>query len=221
MPRYLTDSQRIAAQVKQAILSGRHKPGERLPQRKLALQHGSTTIVVREALRLLEHEGLVSIEPKWGAVVSEISPEAIRGRYIVREALEGMAARLASQAFTEADRRALCEMADSCDRELPAEGTAPAGKAELHYALHARIVRITGCAELVSLIEKINLQMIIVHNAYHVDWAKERRGWHRRLVDAVLSGDPDRAEKAMREHVRRGYEMEDRALKAGRVPARR
>lgn len=216
MPRYLTDSQRIAQRVKQEILGGRLEPGQRLPQRKLALQHGTTTIVVREALRCLENEGLVAIEPKWGAVVAEVSQEAIRGRYIVREALEGMAARLASQSFREADRTALRDLADRCDAELRADGLSPSEKAELHYALHAGIVRITACGELIRLLEKINLQMIIVHNAYHVDWTQERKGWHRRLVEAVLSGDPDRAEKAMREHVRRGLTMERRALAEGR-----
>jgi len=215
MPRYLTDSQRIAAAVKQAILAGQLKPSQRLPQRKLAIQHGTTTIVVREALRLLEHEGLVAIEPKWGAIVAEVNQEAIRGRYIVREALEGMAARLASQAFSDADRNELGDLADRCDRELHMDGTPPAEKAKLHYALHAKIVRITACEELIALIEKINLQMIIVHNAYHIDWTQERKGWHRRLVDAILSGDMELAEKTMREHVRRGYEMEHKALQNG------
>jgi DNA-binding GntR family transcriptional regulator len=208
MPRYLTDSQRIAELVKQAILTGELKPAQRLPQRRLALQHGTTTIVVREALRRLENEGLVAIEPKWGAIVAEVNQDTIRGRYIVREALEGMAARLASQSFSGADRTELLDLADRCDRDLHDEGINPAEKAKLHYALHAKIVRITACGELISLIEKINLQMIIVQNAYHIDWTQERRSWHRSLVEAILSKDMEQAESAMREHVRRGYEME-------------
>ena len=61
-----TESQKVFELLREAILSGRFKPGDKLPQRGLAEEFESTTITVRDALRSLESEGLVEIVPKWG-----------------------------------------------------------------------------------------------------------------------------------------------------------
>ena len=80
--------------LKKAIISGEFCPGQSLPQRKTAERFGITTITAREIFRKLEHDGLIEIEPKWGASVTELGPEQIKGKYLVREALERMSARL-------------------------------------------------------------------------------------------------------------------------------
>ncbi|MCK5006974.1 MAG: GntR family transcriptional regulator [Spirochaetales bacterium] len=93
MADFRTEYEKVYEAIRNAIIAGQYVPGERLPQRKLAEKFNTTTITVREALRFLEQDGLILIEPKWGAMVVEITAEKIYGRYIVREALEGMAAR--------------------------------------------------------------------------------------------------------------------------------
>lgn len=214
MPQYKTESQKVYEAIKEAIMSGRFGPGDRLPQRRLADEFDATTITVREALRSLETEGLVVIEPKWGAMVEEITPEKIFGRYVVREALEGMAARLASGNITDAARVELLASAKELDRELIRDDLSPREKANIHHHLHTRIAELTNCAELQNLLNKINLHTIILSNAYHIDWHAYDEDWHQYLIKAILSGDPDLAERTMRMHVQRGYEMETRALQA-------
>ncbi|MDY7030092.1 MAG: GntR family transcriptional regulator, partial [Spirochaetota bacterium] len=81
MASFRTEYQKVSDALRDAILRGDFSPGERLPQRKLADQFGTTTITVREALRTLCSEGLVEIEPKWGATVVELSPLKLEGQY--------------------------------------------------------------------------------------------------------------------------------------------
>ena len=212
MPENRTEVQKVAEVIKEAILSGELAPGERLPQRKISSRFGATTIVLREALLSLEKEGLVTIEPKWGATVVELSEKALLGRYVIREALEGMAARLASQKITAEIKNELTDHAKECDRELVKDVLSPHEKARLHYRLHEKIAKTTDCEELISALDKLHLQTIILSNAYHIDWHNEISGWHQKLIKSLVSGNPDLAEKTMREHVRRGYELERKAL---------
>lgn len=220
MADFRTEYEKVYESIRNAIMAGEYTPGQRLPQRQLAQKYGTTTITVREALRFLEQDGLIAIEPKWGAMVVEITPERIRGRYLVREALEGMAARLAAETMTEAERKPLMELAERCDRELVGEGLSRQDKANLHYQLHERIVRATRCLELIASITRNNLHTVLLSNAYHIDWRHDDPQQHRKLVESLLSGDPERAEATMRAHVRDGCTMELAALEKGRGGAR-
>lgn len=215
MADFRTESQKIADTLREAIISGEFKPGERLPQRKIAERFEATTIVVREALRLLENERLVTIEPRFGAMVQEITPEILKDRYIVREALEGMAARLAAENMRDSYRDLLRSVAEECDTKLVSDEISNREKAELHQKFHDLLLELTGCEELNKLLRNIYLNSIILSNAFHIDWAKDKPRPHGHLVDILLSGDGWEAEKAMQEHVRNGMKMELESLKKG------
>ena len=103
----------------------------------------------------------------------EVTKEKIWGRYIIREALEGMAARLASKNITDKDKDELYSLASRCDKELHENDLTANEKANLHYQLHAEIVSITKCEELISLINRINLHSILFSNAFHVNWKED------------------------------------------------
>jgi DNA-binding GntR family transcriptional regulator len=212
MADFRTEYEKVYEAIRNAVIAGQYAPGERLPQRKLAETFNTTTITVREALRFLEQDGLILIEPKWGAMVVEITAEKIYGRYIVREALEGMAARLAAENITGDERSELMDMAAECDRELVSNRMSRQDKANLHYKLHEKIVTITRCPELIQSINRNNLHTVILSNAYHIDWLHDNPERHRTLIQGINSGDADRAERIMREHVRDGYKMELKAL---------
>ncbi len=216
MADFRTEYQKIYEALRSAIIVGEYAPGQRLPQRQLAEKYRTNTITVREALRFLEQDGLIAIEPKWGATVVEITPESVRGRYVVREALEGMAARLVAAGISEAEKQPLMELAEQCDRELVADRLSRGEKARLHYQLHERIVNATRCPELIKSITRSNLQTVLLSNAYHIDWPHDDPHRHRTLVESIVSGDPDRAEAVMRDHVRAGCRMELSALEKGR-----
>lgn len=212
MEDFRTESEKLADQLRTCILNGEFKGGSKLPQRAIAEQFNTTTTVVREAFRSVENEGLVKIVPRYGAIVDEVTPEKLKGRYIVREALEGMAARVASFNVSAMNRDQLLMLADRCDAMLPFENFTDQEKAVEHLALHNYIAQMTCCDELIRSLRNIYLRTMLLSNAVRVEWSSDTLGWHRQLADAILSGDPDEAERMMRIHVQRGYAMELQAL---------
>ncbi|NQT59864.1 MAG: GntR family transcriptional regulator [Bacteroidetes bacterium] len=212
MPDFRTEAQKLVDALREAIISGDYKPGDRLPQRKIGERFNTTTIVAREALRILENEKLVIIEPRFGAMVEEVTPEKLKGRYIVREALEGMAARLACENMTVKASISLKEIAKHCDNELNKNELSASEKARLHQSLHDTILDLVDCDELIQILKTNYLNSVILSNAYHIDWSHDEANWHSLLIDAIISGDPNRAEKMMRKHVTRGLSMELEAL---------
>jgi DNA-binding GntR family transcriptional regulator len=84
----------VAASFRNAILSGRFQPGERLIEKDLCELTGASRTSVREALRQIEAEGLVAMVPNKGPVVASIDPEQARSIYEVRAALESLAGAL-------------------------------------------------------------------------------------------------------------------------------
>jgi DNA-binding GntR family transcriptional regulator len=215
MADFRTDTQKVTDALREAVLAGEFRPGDRLPQRTIAERFHTTTIVAREALRALTGEGLVILEPRFGAMVQEISEDRLEQRYIVREALEGMAARLAARHFAAADGVRLRELSARCDRELPSDLLDSHTKAELHVSLHEAIIRLSRCAELESLLGGILLHSVIASNAYHIDWTAILPDAHARLVEPIIAGDEDAAERIMRRHVRDGLANELEAIRRG------
>ena len=85
---------RIAAELREAILTGEHAPGTRIRQEDLADRHGASRVPVREALRMLEAEGLVTLIANTGAWVSSLSLVECEEMYQIRERIEPLLLRL-------------------------------------------------------------------------------------------------------------------------------
>lgn len=212
MEDFRTETEKLADQLRECILNGEFEGGCKLPQRVIAQKFNTTTTVVREAFRSISNEGLVKIVPRYGAIVDSVTPEKLKGQYVVREALEGMAARIACEKINPDTSSKLISLASECDRVLPSENFSYDAKAEIHLKLHNYIAEITECDELISSLHNIYLRTMLMSNARRVEWSEETQGWHTQLVNAILSGNPDTAEAMMRKHVRRGYEMERKTL---------
>lgn len=212
MTDFRTDTQKVVGLIREDILSGIYKPGEKLPQRKIAKKYSVSTIVAREALRVLNNEKIIIIEPRFGAMVEEITKGKLEGWYIVREALEGMAARLTCKNLTDIDEVILDELAAECDRKLPGNKLTNKEKAKLHQLLHEKIISLAHCDELTDLLGNFYLKTIILSIAYHIDWTKDEANWHSILISAIKSRNPDEAEKVMRLHVKRGLKRELEAI---------
>jgi DNA-binding GntR family transcriptional regulator len=189
----------VLAAIRKGIISGDYPPGERLTEDRLAEDFGVSRNPVREALRVVEAEGFVVILPRRGAVVASPSSATIHDIFAVRERLEPLAARLAAQRATPADvvtLRAVLEQARLATEEQDLRRVA-----ELNSALHLQILEISGNPWLASIAKALYL---------HVQWvfqltAKTRapHSWdeHIKLVDAIESGDGDRAEVVALSHV--------------------
>ncbi|MCL4545342.1 MAG: GntR family transcriptional regulator, partial [Chloroflexi bacterium] len=116
--------------LREAILLGRLQPGQRVVEAEIARHMGISRGPIREAIRQLEQDGLLEYHPRRGAVVSTLSRERIVDAYTVRAALEGLAAKLASQSLTAAgvarlaqllDTMRVCAQQEDSDRLLQAD----------------------------------------------------------------------------------------------------
>jgi len=112
----------VTESIRNAILLGRFRPGERLPERELCDMTGVSRTLIREALRQLESEGLIVVIAHRGPVVERLTPEQARGIYQVREELEGLACQLFAENASNAQLAALQASFRSLKRTL-ARGT--------------------------------------------------------------------------------------------------
>ena len=98
-----TEVERAIRLLREAILRGDYKPGQRLPQKELTKKLGMSPTPIREALRILEAQGLLERVPYKGAYVAEASPDESEEISVIRSALEGLATRLAVPNLTGED----------------------------------------------------------------------------------------------------------------------
>lgn len=189
----------ILGALRAAIIDGRYSPGERLTEDRLADDFGVSRNPVREALRVAAAEGFVVILPRRGAVVASPSSTAIADIFAVRERLEPLAARLAAERATPegiAALRALLERA----REATEQDDL-VRLAELNSDLHLQILKLSGNPWLSTIAKALYLHVQWVFRLGAAERAPHSWDEHIALVDAIESGDGDRAELAALSHV--------------------
>jgi len=103
----LTLRERIVDFIKDSVVSGRLKPGERVPEQEIAENLGISRTPIREAFRQLESEGFISVTPRKGAVVSPITDKDVSEFYAIKSLLEGFAARTACPKLAQKDIKKL------------------------------------------------------------------------------------------------------------------
>ena len=184
-----------------AILDGDFAPGDRLIMDRLAAELGISRTPVRDALRRMEADGLVQPATK-GFVIRALDAADVRAMYEVREPVEGWAARVAATRAADAGSA----MADALVglENVPVDEPSAAYRANRDF--HRAIVLAAGNPVLVDCFDTIwgrGLALLsFAESARHgstVDYEE-----HRVLHEAVMSGDPDRAEVEMLAHIRRG-----------------
>ncbi|MET7513011.1 GntR family transcriptional regulator [Streptomyces sp. NPDC005480] len=144
------ESERVTRQLRDDILDGVRKPGSKLVERELAAQIGVSRVPVRDALRVLVAEGLVTPRPRTWAVVREFTPTDIADLNEVREALEVMTFRLAAQ---RRDRAGLGQLRAKLDEELTAARAGDAVRARRAAADFHETVTSMAANELLSELE--------------------------------------------------------------------
>ena len=143
--------------LRQAILRGELKPGERLMEIKLANKLGVSRTPIREAIRKLELEGLVIMIPRRGAEVAGITEKSLKDVLEVRRALDALSVELACDRITQEDTNRLLEACAVFERAVR-EGDASV-IASADVALHDIIVEATGNKRLQQLVNNLSEQM--------------------------------------------------------------
>lgn len=187
--------------LRQSILIGELKPGERLMEVHLADRLGVSRTPIREAIHKLAQEGLVTIIPRRGAEVAQITEKSMNDVLEVRRALDTLCVELACDRITEEgleELRAACDYFEQCVRTKDNKKIAQAD-----VALHDIIVRATGNQRLIQLVNNLSEQMYryrfeyIKDSSQHETLVKE----HRIIYQSIVRKDKETAAAAARTHI--------------------
>jgi DNA-binding GntR family transcriptional regulator len=186
--------------IRSAILEGRLPPGHRLKEGELASELGISRTPIREALFVLQAEGLVEATPNRGAAVRSYELDELREMYDLRAVLEGHAARRAATRLEPAD---VDELRASCDRfAAVSEQGDVAGIVAENLFFHRTIHEAADSPRLVDMVRQ-TIALPLVYRTfvwYSPEQTRLSLSHHRQLVAAFEQRDAARADDVMREH---------------------
>ena len=195
--------------LRTSILTGELKPGERLMEIHLADKLGVSRTPIREAIRKLELEGLVTMIPRRGAEVAQITEKDLNDVLEVRLGLEELAVKLACQRITESELQKLYQASRSFEQMLETTETDDLQKlAQADVAFHDVIYQATNNERLIQLLNNLREQMYRYRIEYLKD-VKSRRSpveEHDALYERMKNRDLAGAQKMIREHIERQQE---------------
>lgn len=224
---------RLADVLRQAIIGGKLRPGDRINESEIADAYQISRTPIREALRMLQQEGLVVVRPRRGAFVRVLTPEEVLEVYLVKSMTEGLAARLATLRMSEAEIETLTRHL----ARMKQEAGHPTGARYLEASrlFHNFIIVASGNATLIDIHRGLDRK---IHWLRALSLARPGRvpaslADHRAILDAMRRRDAEGAERLTRDHVERAgrelapalaHTIADRGglavVRRGRRPAR-
>jgi DNA-binding GntR family transcriptional regulator len=189
--------------LRREILAGNLAPGTRLIEVDLAARLGLSRTPVRAALARLESDGLVANDPGSGLIVTRLDHGMVGELYVIREVLEGTAARLAARHASDIE---IAMLRDIARRDLDAMDD-PERLAANNRLLHQTLYRYAHNRYLLKTLNSLQEAMVLL-GPTAMNLAERRRqayDEHHAIIDALEARDADRAEALMREHVRGAY----------------
>ncbi len=204
----------VLARLREAILRGELLAGAKISEPEIARQYGVSRAPLREAIRRLEERGLVTRTPRLGARVVVLSPNSVRQIFMVREAMEGLAASEAARHITDEEIRKLRGQLELQRKRTAEIGPAPYLTKELDNDFHATIVRASHNAFLIKFLCEDYRDLIeLCRQRQRSMPGRANRALieHQRIVDALEDRDPELAELMIRRHIVAAR----RALEAG------
>ena len=194
-----TLNQKVYNSIKNMIIDGEIKGGDKLNEVDIAELLGVSATPVRETFRMLAMEGLVEIIPYKGVIVREYTIEEIEAVYQCRKALENLAIELSIEKL---DKEYLLELLKTIN-----ETSAQDISYELSNAIHDYILITSGNEMLLKLVGQLNY--ILLHDRMISAKDMKRRieigDEHRELINALLDGDVKKAQESMTNHINNGY----------------
>ncbi|MDQ0338103.1 DNA-binding GntR family transcriptional regulator [Caldalkalibacillus uzonensis] len=189
--------------IKEAIVSGRFKPGDHLKERELSEMMGISTTPIKEALRILGNEGLVRTIPRKGTFVSELVNTSIEEILMLKAYLEGLCARLAAMKATDHELELLEEQVKKMESLLKSNNIEKL--AEENTAFHVLIRQISKNPMIIKILENVStFDKAFRKRAlkYQIE-AHEGLNEHKGIFEAIKSKNPDLAEFRMKKHILR------------------
>jgi DNA-binding GntR family transcriptional regulator len=197
-------SSRIAGALREAILDGSYRPGERIRQEDVAARSGASRIPVREALRMLQAEGLVTLVANSGAWVTRLTPAGCAELYQIRERLEPLLLRASLPGLDGAVLGRLADLAEAMERSGGDVSAFLRADREFHLASYSAATpgetsQIIGRMWNTTQHYRREFTMLAAHQgglgATHLE--------HRLLLDCLRRKDAEDAERVLVMHIRR------------------
>ena len=195
---------RVFQKLREDILSGKYKEHEELREISIGEELGVSRTPVREALRQLELEGLVTIIPNKGAYVTGITPKDVHDIYTIRSMLEGLCARWATRHITDEQIEELEEIILLSEFHLKKEGNEKAKQvSDLDGKFHKVLYEASNSRILEHVLSDFHkyVQIARTMSVGAKDRAEKSIAEHRGILDAIKSKDEVLAEKLANEHI--------------------
>lgn len=203
------------ARLKNEIARGEMAPGSRVREVEIAERLGISRTPVREALRRLEADGLITHVPHLGAAVAKLDHQAVIELYDMREVLEGTAARYAARHASEAEVQ---DLADIVETEME-RAENPAALAQINRTFHSGLYHAGHNRFLLKALGSLSDAMILLGGTtlFIESRSLTAHEEHLAIVGAIAARDPEAAEDAARLHIRNAQRARLKLLRAALV----
>lgn len=203
--------------LRAAIHDGRIKPGDRVREADLAEWLGISRTPVRDALKRLETDGLLTSAPRRGLVVAELDQQQVSELYAMRDVLEGLAARLAAQHATPAE---IAAMRDLLERQTRTPHDDLPSLARLNRLFHEVVYRAARNRYLVDVLDSFERSLALLPGTTYAAAGRPAVALeqHSALLAAIERRDAAAAETRARTHIRDAERIRLRMLSGGTVP---
>jgi DNA-binding GntR family transcriptional regulator len=194
-------SDQIYGRIRQSIIDGELPPGRRLVESEIARRYGISQAPVRDAIKKLEHEGLVTYRKRRGNYVTVISADETRQARQVRTVIEELAARELAGRLGPDDEQALMAAIDEMRDGAREQNPVRVRRADL--AFHRRVCEATGnpfIARVWGVLEPSLYTLNAIADPFGVGDLRRMSAWHERLLDALRDRDPEQAAKLFASH---------------------
>lgn len=195
--------EQVYARLRSSIIDRTIRPGQRIPVDRLAQQLGISRTPILNALKRLAQERVVDCLSRRGIYVRRFSKREMARLFEVREALEGMAARLAAPRIPPTEVRRLSALFRGFDGAPSPAAVRRYIERDRHF--HWRLVELAGNEQLMAALDSVNM-MFFAYQDGVVRPSAETVPEHRAILEALSRHDPGASEAAMRLHIRRSTE---------------
>jgi DNA-binding GntR family transcriptional regulator len=208
--------EQIAARLSERIVAGAYEPGQRILEQALAAEFGVSRGPVREALRILERDGLVTILPRRGALVTALTIDEVREIFDVRAMLHGLRDRLIAEDPARQRVLALLEQQVAQLARFARDARRGHDYVETVWTLNRILTQACPNARLRTILDSLARQTLRYSQLGLATPERRRESvqhWQK-LVEAIRKGDGARAERIARDRVTASRDAAIRALEA-------
>lgn len=205
--RHQTLREKILETIRDAILKGTLKPGERVSEPDLAERFGISRTPIREAFRQLESEGYLQVIPRKGAVVASLSERDVEEFYAIKIILEGFAARMAAEKLTDKDIERLEAINEKLE-EIVKDGDVKTFF-RVHNEFHEVFIKAAGNEKLFEMINQLvmkfkRLRLASLSHPGRMEFSVEE---HRNMIEAFKNNDGERADQLVKHAATKGADV--------------